>query len=303
MFDASCFFRAMVSPTDSYSCGGYIPTISGVVMTQLSAGTAYFEEMFVSCMPGGNMTIIFENAAALNVKSNPIPLLFRTCGIGEYYRDGECRYCEVGFFSMRDNADLTITKCEKCPSAAESCNKSTIVALPGYWAVSEESSKLLECPMGSSACPGGIQRKGTSSTSPAAAIIALKDYNTLDITDNENMLSSSAVDGCNEGYEGQLCAVCAEDYFYHPSSNTCKICEGDGHSTAIALLVLLSIFPGLFLCKLVLDKHRGKSEFSQMWDEEGFVTTVIFNCTLFWKNQRKSKNFMTVLRLLQIIVL
>jgi hypothetical protein len=286
-----------VSPGGDYSCGGSLPAVSGAVILPLSAGSAHFSDLFVSCMPGGEMTVLFEDTTASSlVKSNTISLLFRTCLVGEYYSSGECRKCEVGFYSKKPNTNLSVTQCETCPVSAAACNGSSIVLRAGYWAVSEESPRIMQCPMGTSACPGGIQRRGgggggdeggdASTMSLAGGASSLNtDIDTGDVA------TASSLAGCREGYLGQLCAVCAQDYFYHPSSNTCASCDGGSHGIAIALLVLFLFFPTLLLVKLVVDRHKGKTEFSQVWGDEGFMTACVYKLLLWWKQRQESESF------------
>ena len=289
------YIKVGLSSTHSFSCSGNLPTASGSIMVQLAAGVADFSNLFVTCAPGGNMTIVFKDVVSSStVSSNAIALRFRTCIVGEYYRDGECRACEVGFYSKKSNEDLSVTECERCPFSAASCNSSFIVMRPGYWAISTDSEDILKCPMGANACPGGIPRVGYSLSSSTSSISLSttsfwEEQSILDINE-ASADSASVVAGCREGYIGKLCAVCAEDYFYHPSSNTCAACDGgNAHGTAIALLVIFMLFPICLLTKTIVDRRQGKSAFSQMWDEEGFTTAVVCHCHVLWMRKLERK--------------
>lgn len=251
-------------------------------MLPLSAGSADFEGMFVWCTAGGKMAVQFRLQGSV-VSSNSVVLFFRTCYVGEYFRDGECRVCETGFYSKRTNGDLAVTQCERCPDSATYCNGSTISLRPGYWAVSEASPSILECPMGANACPGGVQRRSAELQEEGTSLA--EELNSLSAGVGE---TASSLAGCREGYLGQLCAVCAEDFFYHAPSNTCASCEGGGHGTALALLVLALLFPLALLLRLAADRHRGsRSEFSQLWEDEGVVTACVFRARVWWAQQRQ----------------
>ena len=132
---------------------------------------------------------------------------FRPCIRGELYRDGECQPCPQGFYSKEDNNDLSVRECISCPVDASECYADIIVLDKGYWALSKDSVEMTECPMGRAACPGGVQE-----------IESLA----LDISGDGDANSSSI---CRAGYTGALCAVCVEEYYYSPGSNSCEPCS------------------------------------------------------------------------------
>ncbi len=79
---------------DMQHCGSRQPSVTGVSLLQMLEGVSLFEGTFVSCMPGGNMTLVFKDADSDSLlNSNDIVLKFRKCFVGEYYRKLTVYFC------------------------------------------------------------------------------------------------------------------------------------------------------------------------------------------------------------------
>ena len=264
--DNTSFIQMVIG--DDYDCGDRLPTLSGSTIEKMKNGQCKFEYMYGFCRPGGDMKVKVRGMANSNsnLESSYMKWSFRDCQKGEYYRDGECNWCEQGFYSKKDNLDLSVTECKRCPGDATECFADTIVLDKGYWALTSNSEDMTECPMGENACVGGVQSSSGRSLGPivgtinsvssssefngqqqllvhSALYVLPAEHTTLDYIKVYDVDSNTSI--CNEGYGGILCAICDEGYYYSPGSNTCEVCEEGGINTFI--IVLLCVI-GVMLC-------------------------------------------------------
>ena len=47
-----------------------------------------------------------------------------------------------------------------------------------------------------------------------------------------------SAEGCALGYEGPLCAVCSDSYYFSATSTSCKSCDGEGRGQLAALILI-----------------------------------------------------------------
>ena len=271
--DNSTFMQ--MSLGEEYECGDRLPTVSGSTLCEVRSGACKFQEMFGVCNPGGEMQVRVVDVESSTLLESPLmKWSFRQCLRGEYYRDGECNWCEQGFYSKKDNVDLSVTDCTKCPVDASECYADVIVLKKGYWAMSVDSEGMTLCPMGEEACIGGIQILDDASvvedttdpvTEPStramqkqhvlhhrtshALISSESGYSTLDSEVVQVTGANASI--CKKGYTGVLCAICDEEFYFSPGSNTCEVCEEGGINTFMIVFLcvvgVLLIFPLGFL--------------------------------------------------------
>jgi hypothetical protein len=290
--DSSTFIQMTLA--DDYDCGDKLPTRSGSTIEQMQSGVCKFESMYRFCNPGGTMNVKVTDAeSTTSLESHSMKWSFRQCLKGEYYRDGECNWCEQGFYSKEENLDLSITECKRCPPDASECFADTIVLDKGYWALTVDSEGMSQCPMGEKACIGGVQsatgeeEEEEETTSPvtdqtssvrevqkqhllhhSAAYSMPSEYTTQESVRVYNSSANASI--YNEGYSGILCAICEEEYYYSPGSNTCEICEEGGVNTF--LIVLLCVLGVLLCVPLAL--------LSLSWTGSTTLDTVITNLSV-----------------------
>lgn len=189
--------------------------------------------------------------------------MFRQCIDGEILVDNQCLMCPPGSYSFHYNPLHPPTRCIECPPATDGCYGTTILASPGYWRISKYSLVMLECPYGKAACHGGgIGIPLTAKASSTALQLQLQLINTMSphTLDNSTATTppstaadttsdSDSPEGCAMGYEGPLCAVCSESYYFSATSETCNACGGQGVqqlaimiSIPLLLLFLLAYF-------------------------------------------------------------
>lgn len=94
----------------------------------------------------------------------------------------------------------------------------------GYWRTSSTAHILYECPLGSVACVGG----------------------------------TNASKYCEEGYEGPLCALCGEDYFFNSDEETCEECTPNASSISFKLIIFAIIAFALISLAAIL-KTKAKN--------------------------------------------
>ena len=200
-------------------CDGQTAYLTGAVDTRFVKGIAYFSDFNAYCVPGGNFSMSVSHViTSVGIESrflSDVIMFFRTCVRGEYYGDRVCKRCELGtytLFTSDSYEDLPQTICKTCPSGAISCSGDLIHLDKGYWRIHDDTDKILSCPWGDQSCHGGT------------------------------MVGDSL---CAEGYEGPLCAVCADGYHFTRSTQSCEPCEEpsswmDSYSS-LAFLCLLFI--------------------------------------------------------------
>lgn len=157
------------------------------------------------------------------------------CAAGMYSGSGAqvCLKCQQPFFSR-----LAASSCKLCvkgsyfsQSGCVLCGEGTacisdgaatlvlLPILPGYWRIGANSSNVLPCPYGVSGCAGGI------------------------------VAGDRGRGHCNQGYEGPLCAVCAQQYFR--AGGACFSCK-KSRTPRILGVVAAVVFICLSLCFVVI---------------------------------------------------
>jgi hypothetical protein len=168
-------------------------------------------------------------SADVEIVSQSLLLEYRPCETGEYYYASTCVVCEGASYSLEDNSNLTVTSCSPCPSHSTSCEGASIEVEEGYWRVNNASTSILACPYGAHACAGGWV-SGSSS--------------------------------CKQGYDGTLCAVCAEGYFYSTSVQECTTCSGSSAKSLNIVTVLLAVMLAVVLVSVPLLRLYFKRTYS-----------------------------------------
>jgi hypothetical protein len=212
------------------------PGIVKIVQSQSVHGTFYEPYVQVVCYPNGNLSLLlrvtpttfvpqdheeisdfeFTNSTAHFAPFHPtadVDLHFRQCKSGEFIVDGTCKLCPEGSYSLvfdpSENEDGSNT-CNDCPSEASNCTGKSIDLLQGFWRRTPETSYIFSCLY--DGCDGGT---GTGD------------------------------DSCSNGYEGPLCAVCQQGYFYYYFS--CISCSNTGLLSGGLVIILILFFFSIVL--------------------------------------------------------
>lgn len=158
--------------TEPVFCKDSVPAyVAGVLQKPLGEGSAEFTSLQAFCAP--EYTIPLYAKCTLNDRFVTTTLetnssvYFVACSPGEVYDNNVCVECQNSY-------TFDGSTCKECPHHATHCQGNRIWAEDGYWRISDTSSTLLRCPMGSTSCGGG---------------------------------NASGNDLCLTGYEGPLCAV------------------------------------------------------------------------------------------------
>ena len=192
-----------IEVADTYSCSGREAFATGGVLERASQGTALFSNLELRCFPGGYIDLVVAARSDEVILVANTTSTFRTCDIGEEIIDGKCTRCPVGLYSFGQFPDAI---CLECPKDAVRCEGSVIEVKPGYWRPTVMTASIYECPY-ESACVGG-----------------------------------SSNDTCASGYEGPLCAVCSDNYYFSSNDNECLKCSESGLNVAgIVVISLLAV--------------------------------------------------------------
>ena len=201
--------------------------------------------------------------------------MFRHCVDGEILVDNQCLECPSGSYSFHYNPLRPPTQCTDCPPFTDDCYGTTILASPGYWRIDRYSLVMLPCPYKEAACHGGEIRAALSGkalsavkqniapTPPLALFISTSTpIPTHAPSRNLNTISYSP-EGCAIGYEGPLCSVCSDKYYFASTSSTCIACEGNGVgqlATLILIPLVLIILVAYFTFSTFLAKTVTKDD-------------------------------------------
>jgi hypothetical protein len=257
-------------PDSPLSCDGAVGYLTGTINVGFKKGVANFSAFTAYCVPGGNFSMMVSHViTSVGVKSRffSVTLLqFRKCVRGEYYGDRACHKCELGTYSFTtsdNNQDLKQSICKPCPDNALSCIGDEIHLERGYWRVHQDTDEILACPWGDRGCQGGT------------------------------MVGD---DLCGTGYEGPLCAVCAEGYHFTRSTQTCEPCEKssswlDSYSSLVAMffiLVLCAVGAYLFKSR-VMDREN----LSSLDDVLVYMAVClhIVDAKLYYRNKEKLSRY------------
>ena len=139
----------------------------------------------------------------------------------------ECSICAEHYFRPTA-ASWAIAECDDCPADSECPMNTTLATMqlhPGFWRLSNLTSKIYECKGGNQSCLGGA--------TPADA-------------------------SCATGHAGPQCAICTEPRFYYDKGQ-CKRCpeEGGGIALLIGMIVLVAV---LCIVTFWLHEQRGASK-------------------------------------------
>lgn len=184
---------------------------SGVVVQQ---GLADFASLEAFCSPGGSMTVQFQAQPAdlssipsgisqLYYVQNTSTFQFRDCLIGEYQSDGQCLACVNGSYSLVAG----VSECKSCvgKDGVAACYTNQLVIDLGHWRRYDSNEAVLSCPV-VDGCIGG--------TATGNALCAL-------------------------GYEGPLCSVCSDGYYY--GDGLCQSCDST-NEMSITVIVIIALF-------------------------------------------------------------
>lgn len=224
--------------------------IGGVITEDAIKGNAVFDRIEAYCAPGYEMGLNASWQSTDVMLSEYISIFYRTCNAGEYYADDICIACDKGSYSLQSNTDLSVTSCSPCPSNSKSCVGSSIEVDEGYWRISNLSSSLLACPYGSNSCAGGWSAGSAS---------------------------------CKTGYEGALCAVCEDGYFYSTSIQKCTSCAGTGGVHAVTLILLVLVL--VMMLAVIVGVLRARVQFKKLGVEQSLsMTNYIWRSLLIQMN-------------------
>lgn len=220
-----------VVATDNESTAELVVTqagasVSGTWKVMASNGVFTFQNFAITATPGSNTTLnITTNAVDVTKQlrsgdnatyspSVPFTVSLRNCTLGESEVNSQCLVCGQGTYSL----DPALA-CQDCPTAAICYGNITMVPRAGYWRSSQFTAKFFACP-NPSACEG--------SHLPPRELSYTGD--------------------CNEGYEGNLCQSCAENYS-RSSKSECAACpepyinairlSGIAFGTLLAVVILV----------------------------------------------------------------
>ena len=163
--------------------------------------------------------------------------VFRQCVDGEILVDNQCIVCPSGSYSFHYDPLHPTIQCTDCPPFTADCYGATILVSPGYWRINKYSIVMSECPYGKAACHGGT--RGTTSGAKALAL-SVSSYAASPTTAQANSVDNTddSPEGCARGYEGPLCAVCSEKYYFASTTRTCIACEGNGQGQLASLILI-----------------------------------------------------------------
>ena len=102
-------------------------------------------------------------------------------------------------------------------------------------AVSGLSTASSEASKSSSNSPSSLFMSSSSSLSGSAS-----DTSHADGGSSSSSKGEVSPEGCELGYEGPLCAVCSNAYYFSATTTTCKSCEGAGRGQ-LAILILVPL--------------------------------------------------------------
>ena len=210
--------EAVISTGFNPLCNGRTPALlGGHTISIIKTGT--FSSLVANCAPEGAMPVRFQavlmdlletdetqdmSAYTVGLETR---LEFRSCQRGEFIKEGQCVVCPLSTYSLEFPVTET-TECRDCTSKSgvKSCQGDELEVANGYWRRHDTSVAVLTCPDEASGCEGGI----------------------------------ATGDGlCEEGYEGPLCAVCSDGYYF--SSGVCEMCGEDGVVLRPAVITFLCI--------------------------------------------------------------
>ena len=194
--------------------------VAGTTKVLASNGTFVFSAFIIYAKPGITVTLSFStDAVELAHPNDPdphiaiekIPVVLRPCQPGEFQLSTGCQVCTKGTFSLSPAEN-----CQSCLVNAICDGKFYIYPVYGFWRSHNMSAIIRPCP-NPSACLGG-QVEG--------------------VADLQGV--------CAQGYKGNLCQSCAEDYS-RTGLNRCGLCPSNDVNivrlvfVTAAMIILLSL--------------------------------------------------------------
>ena len=175
--------------------------------------------------------------------------MFRQCVDGEILVNNQCQLCPSGSYSFHYDSLHPPTQCTKCPLFTADCYGTTILALPGYWRIDRYSLEMLKCPYGAAACHGGeigsslsVKAVSTESVSLSVSVPPVPSFflipTALPTSYPTGLIKTTSAQGCAVGYEGPLCGVCSDNYYFASTGSTCTQCKGNGEGQLAALILI-----------------------------------------------------------------
>jgi hypothetical protein len=211
--DGDTKFTSSLTRAVPEHCNGRAASLSGV-LTEPYHHNASFSGLQAVCAPDGNMTLTFEALLDLvespnSVVSKTVTLSFRSCQRGEFIKDGRCEVCPSGSYSL-EYPVTDDTSCKDCTkkNGVTGCYGDVIAVSAGYWRRHNTSEAVLDCLGDVNGCAGG------------------------------NVTGDAL---CAAGYQGPLCAVCADGYY--SSSGLCEACGGgtELNPTVVTFLAIAGV--------------------------------------------------------------
>ena len=140
--------------------------------------------------------------------------------------------------------------CVHCPlgTTCDGDGQSTTRVLeldPGFWRITPTEGQVYACPKGAVACRGGTN------------------------------FSAGGLSYCNLGFEGVLCDICSDNYYFDTEDMTCILCDAASKSVAgifqapivIFFLSLLSLLILYLLLKKFREAMQKKIMGKEEWEE------------------------------------
>jgi hypothetical protein len=263
--DGSIEVQASVREPKANQCHERFPYLSGeATAVRNVGGIANFTSLKANCAPDAVITIEFRvvpldlnelstDAQELYVISRAAALTFRKCRRGEVIKAGECVACSKGTFNLESEVTEE-TRCYECSGkkGVASCEVDKLSLHAGYWRRHNESYSVLECIGSIEGCAGGY---------------AVGDAS------------------CEVGYQGPLCAVCADGYY--SNDGVCKLCSHSQPQHSTPAMVFVGI-AGAAVCLLAFSFYAKCVDGGDKLDETGESNTSEFPeywpscCTRAW---------------------
>lgn len=253
-------------------CGSNEALKGGVAVISIDS-VSMFDDVAAVCGPKGHMVLIFEAALSVGSVSSSMDVSFEGCSVGEYLEGGRCHGCGPGTYLLSYGDEK---KClEGCPTGALTCERNVIKLRAGWWREKNSTAFLFECPYGETACLGG-EKVG-------AAL-------------------------CREGYEGPLCAVCSEGYYFQSVDSTCQSCPQSQALNVFSIVLIIVLGATLMLAAI-----RNSSVMNLITDFSllsffAFISRDIIGVDLNWESEEfqialeratcKSKIYVTLFQIL-----
>ena len=207
---------------------GSQPVVYGQILASGDHANVVFEALTVEGAPGSEVYVEFSALAPNHLKPSVVTFHIANCVAGEVRVQDQCVPCEKGFYSW----DPLAAVCLQCPAHAVCPGGSIVIPEEGYWRPSHNSTEMVRC-------------------SNPAACLGSTPFGT-----------DPFVEGCLEGYTGNLCGACSEGYA-HSDRLTCSKCPSDADNALILSGVLVAALL-LMIVVVQIQRHIGKKGMDTM---------------------------------------